>query len=157
MEKDEGVLDPSVTTSSPTIQPVETGKVEHPPEKEEKLEHSYTVKEAAPLMFMSVWTLKEYLNDGTIHGVQLSPHTPGSHWRIDESEVRRVRKILKAGKSLHHAKQEIESKPFKPEIIDKTRPPETKKPPPDKEEAKDGTKKPPPETEEGWHYTIGGL
>ena len=57
-----------------------------PPLKKKPLEKHYRIGQVAEALGMTVTNVRTYLRKGTIRGVR----TPGGHWRIPESEVKRI-------------------------------------------------------------------
>lgn len=103
--------------------PVE--KVAPKSEKELNLnEKFYTYKKAAPMLFMSVFSLRRHVKAGNIKATQ---HVRGGQHFITESEIKRIRKILDAGGYLKltppakvpevKAEDKTKSEEIKPEAV----------------------------------------
>ena len=59
-------------------------------------EHLLTVPEAAQALRVTPWTLRKWLNEGTLQGVR---PRPGGRWRVPQSALDRIAETRGAGQS----------------------------------------------------------
>lgn len=128
-------IEPPVEKPKPAAKPL----MEIPPKKPEiqdDLGRTFTLKEAAPLLFMSVSTLKRHIHEGTIKRIK---HPQTQKVYIEESEVKRIRRLIKGGKKVEPEPIEVRM-----DVVDKTAPKQEQPAEKEKEETKEEGK--------GWSY-----